>query len=481
MQWENLLFGPVGALFFDFSTDCKTGCEPGETTVATDGWGCRSGTYSYFCCSDPNQPASPELPNLNLCYGPDHLDTLTSGLESESNLPNVFEEEHSFDFDCGNIPFDNILDSRSIDDVAYNSSHFATSGQTDEDIDIGFTLARKATPKELLTLGTFFVLEERGSIFKRGARDRVAMALCGPQGQRSSIWVQRYPGATSILRVTGSAFTVAKQGLCATAGITGLSTLSKVADWVTEHVLEKQEFRNALEAMAAGKTHLGNVLRQGAVPFNQVFGANGLFQQDWPSANFPTLAFTHNWDGNINDYFTGLLGRTTDAGLSNRFVDNLQVCDRDFNVYKEYMVAGIDFMSRNLWDKYNPQEKVGILLDVVDMHAYRAQQAVIASFSSTYGNIGTMFDDLTRFAASQGLTYDFRDAWEQIMPDYLNWQVQQMRETFETYLDEEITFWASPLAGNTFTPLVIKEMGDLLDDLKTNIANYITLPVGQMT
>ncbi|KAL4904228.1 hypothetical protein BDW74DRAFT_185842 [Aspergillus multicolor] len=449
VQWENLLF--------DFSTDCKTGCEPGETTVATDGWGCRSGTYSYFCCADPNQPASPELPDINLCYGPSHLDSLTSELEEESNLPNVYNEEDEFDYSCGTDDLTALLRGKRDISVSNSSQSQLVGG-----------------------LEASFLLGER-DLFPRGARERVAMALCGPNGQRSSIWVQQYPGASSILLTTGRAWTVAKQGLCAAAGITSLSTLASGTDWVTEHVLEKQEFRNALEYMAAGETPNHVALTEGAVPFTQVFGPHGIFQHNWPTTTYTSLSFTHNWAGNINDYFTGLLGRTSDSGLSNRFIENLQVCDRDFNVYKEYMVKGWDFISRNMWDNYNPQERVGILLDVVDMHNYRREDRVVDAFHSTFDNIAKLFGDLTTYAATQGVNYDFEKSWREIMPAYLNWQVAKVRQTFETYVDEGILFWAGSVAQNTYAPTVITQMGNLLKDLKTDINTNLALKVAQMT
>jgi len=466
VQWEKLLVGPIGNLFFDFSTECKTGCEPGETTVATDGWGCRSGTYSYFCCSDPNKPPVPEVPDVKLCYGPSHLDQLESGPEAESNLPNVFEEEHKFDGECGTTDTTRLLRGRDQGVDSSNSSMVF--------------LARGATSEELAYMETSELLGTR-DLAKRGARERVAMALCGPQGQKSSIWVQTYPGASSIIRTTGKAWTVAQQGLCAAVGLTGLSTLAPTTDWVTEHVLEKQEFRNALEYMAAGQTPGGTALRAGAVPFAQVFGANGIFQQNWPSATYTSLQFTHNWVGNINDFFTGLLGRTADAGLGNRFIENLQVCDRDFNVYKEYMVAGLDFVSRSNWNGYNAQDRVGILLDIVDMHNYRGESVVVTAFSSTFNNIATMFGDLTRYAATQGITYDFQDAWEQIMPDYLAWQVDRIRGTFGTYVAEELLYWASPVAALTHSPTVITAMTNTLTDLQTNANTYLALQVTAMT
>lgn len=341
-------------------------------------------------------------------------------------------------------------------------------------------LARGATSEELAYMETSELLGTR-DLAKHGARERVAMALCGPRGQKSSIWVQTHPGASSIIRTTGKAWMVAQQGLCTAVGLTGLSTLAPTTDWVTEHVLEKQEFRNALEYMAAGQTPGGTALRAGAVPFAQVFGAGGIFQQNWPSATYTSLQFAHNWVGNINDFFTGLLGRTADAGLQNRFIENLQVCNRDFNVYKEYMVAELDFMSRSNWNGYNAQDWVGILLEIVDMHNYRGESLVMTAFSSTFNNVATMFGDLTRYAATQGITYDFQDAWEQIMPDYLAWQVDRIRDTFRTYVSEELLYWASPVAALTHSPTVITAMTNTLTDLQTNANTYLALQITAMT
>lgn len=113
------------------------------------------------------------------------------------------------------------------------------------------------------------------SLEKRGARD-VAMKLCAPGKQSSSIYTQNYPGATSIIRTTGKAFTVAKQGVCAAVGITALTNLDPNTNWVTEHVFEKQEFRDAVEWMMDGNTPKGVALTAGKAPFAGVFDLNGV-------------------------------------------------------------------------------------------------------------------------------------------------------------------------------------------------------------
>lgn len=82
---------------------------------------------------------------------------------------------------------------------------------------------------------------------------------------------------------------------------------------MTEHVFEKQEFRDAVEWMVDGHTPAGQTLTAGAAPFAGVFDNTGIFQDLWLSGNFPSLTTVRSWSGNINDAFTGLLGRTTDA------------------------------------------------------------------------------------------------------------------------------------------------------------------------
>ncbi|KAI0204199.1 hypothetical protein F4808DRAFT_457299 [Astrocystis sublimbata] len=245
------------------------------------------------------------------------------------------------------------------------------------------------------------------------------MRICGPNGQTGSIWVQNYPGATSILRTTAKAFTVAKPGVCATLGVVGLLNLDPKVDWVAEHVFEKREFRDAVEWMVAGKTATGTALTAGASPLRGVFDANGIFQENWPTANFPSLTVVKGWAGNINDTFTGLLGRTTDAGLNNANIVNLQVCDADFNRYKEYAVAGADFISQKGWTAYNALERVGILSDVVDSFSYRAENDVPSSYQKTYAALLQLWGDFGRYAATKGINYDFASAWEQVVPAVL--------------------------------------------------------------
>ncbi|KAI0536383.1 chitinase [Xylaria digitata] len=469
VQWEKILAGPIANLFFDFATDCKTGCEAGEVTVATDGFGCRSGTYSYFCCADPNTPTSPSLPEISLCQGPADLEGLQKVHEPGSSLDNVFLEGDAFENTC--------TSPSALRQPAL------VQGAGGYGKDVGFSQVR-LNNDNIDHRGSLGVMElptilER-DLFKRGARDKF-MALCGPGGQSGSIWAQNYPGASSILRTIGKAFTVAKSGVCAVVGITGLATLDPNVDWVTEHVFEKQEFRDAVQFMAAGETATGSSLTAGAAPFAGVFDSGGIFQDNWPTTTFPSLTIVRDWAGNINDAFTGLLGRTTDAGLNNAHMINLQVCDADFNRYKEYVVAGADFISQKGWNGYNPTDRIGILSDVIDSFKYRSESTVIASYQKTYSALLQLWGDFGRYAATKGINYDFASAWKEVVPDGLNFQVTTARNVFRHYLDGEIDFWGSAAAKLTYPPIVVAEMSSRLADWDTDLNNLISLPVKQMT
>ncbi|KAK3299587.1 chitinase [Chaetomium fimeti] len=475
VQWEKILAGPIGNLFFDFSTDCKTGCEPGEVTVATDGFGCRSGTYSYFCCADPNKPATPDLPEIELCPGPVSLPGQSRTPEPGTDLDNVWEEGDLYDDTCSLPPPQ--LRKRLIRAARPHLMGF-DSNETETEL-----RARSANDGiHHPSLGAIEIpnIFDRG-LMKRGARDHF-MKLCGPNGQQGGIWVQNYPPSTSIIRSTVRAFTAARRGVCALAGITALTTLDPQANWVTEHVFEKQEFRDAIEWMADGHAPGGQTLTAGAAPFAGVFDTNGIFQDPWPSANFPSLTTVRGWAGNINDAFTGLLGRTTDVGLNNANIVNLQVCDADYNLYKEHIVAGANFISRANYDGYtDPFDRIGILTDTIDTFAYRGHQAVVQSYSQTYTALAQLWGDFGRYAATKGIQYDFAGAFKEVIPANLESQVASARTLFGTYLDEEIAFWGSNAARTTYTPTIVADMVQRLAGWKTNLNTLISLPINQMT
>ncbi|KAM5465149.1 putative chitinase [Microsporum ferrugineum] len=444
-QWADLIAGPFISLFVDFSTDCKTGCEPGEVVVATDSFGCRSGTYSYFCCEDPNHKTPPKV-EYTLCYGP----TRKLKRDPDSTQNNVFLESSEFEAVCPS-----------------KSDHYRRDA-ANTTVASAYALHYDDADDSSLALGA------RGLV-ALGVRDTV-MKLCAPGPRTYSIYTQNNPGASSIFRFTNAACTTAKQGLCAAAGIKFLTSLDPAIDWVAEHVFEKQEFRNIVQSMVEGVTAAGNTIRAGAAP-HRVFDSNGIFQQNWP-AGFPNLQIAKTWAGNINDAFTGILGRTSDAGLNNAYIANLQVCDADFNAYKDYVVAGSKFVSDQIWDISSETDKVGILTDFVDSFSYRSDSAVVASYNTAYKGLIALWDDFGKVCSASNIHYDWVDAFKQATQDNLKWQVAKAKTHFITRVDEALTVWNTNAAGQP--PAMVKEMVDRLTDFKTNVGNYIKLPINQM-
>lgn len=267
MQWEKILAGPLVNLFVDFSTDCKTGCGDGEVTVATDGFGCRSGTYSYFCCDDPNKPSNPAPPEISLCPGPAYVPGLSRTPEAGSTAKNIFEEGNVFDTKCPSLP----------GGKRRRQAHYPrVQGRANSTNGLNHTRPVEPHAAHLGFLSERALFGRDFDIEKRGLRGP-ALALCNPKGNgRSSLYTQNHPGAPSILKLTGKAWTVARRGVCAAVGVTGLLNLDPNADWVTEHVFEKQELRDNIEYMLKGTLPDGTPLKAGAVPFQGVFDDNGV-------------------------------------------------------------------------------------------------------------------------------------------------------------------------------------------------------------
>jgi len=187
------------------------------------------------------------------------------------------------------------------------------------------------------------------------------------------------------------------------------------------------------------------------------------------------------WSGNIADAFTGLLGRTTDAGLNNGNIVNLQVCDADFNRYKEFIVAGVDFIGQNNWKGYNHLDRQGILSDVIDTFSYRSSADVVSSYQKTYAALAQLWGDFGRYAGTKGVNYDVAGAWKQIIPDGLTQQVTASRTLFSTYLSQELQFWNSAAALKAYSPTVVNDAITKLTAWQGNLNNLISLPISQMT
>ncbi|KZZ87786.1 Glycoside hydrolase, subgroup, catalytic core [Moelleriella libera RCEF 2490] len=457
VQWKELIAGPLISALVDFSVDCKSGCEPGEVTVATDSFGCRSGTYSYFCCADPNFKEPPKV-DYKLCFPPKNNPYLSHEKDAEAEEKNMYLETSAFDKGCAATHETKALRRA----LRSNATH-----GLDNSLLLGDQQLR--------------ALDER-SLDTRGARAKNPMKLCNKiRSSNVDLYFQAHQSGSLIFKTTRAAYTVASAGVCAVPGIAALTKLDSSVNWVTEHVFEKQEFRDAMQSMIDGVTAKGNALKAGAIPFS-VFDNNGLFQSNWPQGFSPSLSIIKSWSGTIADAFTGLLGRTSDAGLDNAYISNLQVCDEDFNAYKATIVAGVDFISQKLWDTVTDQEeRVGMLTDIVDTFEYREFPKVIASYKSVYDNMVILWGDFAKlYTQSTGANYDFAGAYKEAVRDNLEYQVEYAQETFRTLLATSITYWNSNAATRRYSAQVVKDQQTKLAGFKTNLKSVISLPIAKM-
>lgn len=179
----------------------------------------------------------------------------------------------------------------------------------------------------------------------------------------------------------------------------------------------------------------------------------------------------------------GLLGRTSDAGLNNAYMTNLQVCDADYNTYKEFLVAGKTFISSSTLALYNPLDRIGVLSDFIDMMSgYRSDPGVVTSYHTTYTNIGTLWGDFARYAASKGITYDFVGAWQQIIKAGLNQQVSSGRTQLTGYITTQLVYWQSTApVTDGYSQTVIAASIQTLQNWAQNVNTLVQIPIAAMT
>lgn len=115
------------------------------------------------------------------------------------------------------------------------------------------------------------------SLWKR-TRDRSAiMKLCFNGQPSNSLTPQTYSGYRTIASLADKGWIhIAKPLVCGAVGLTISKTQPAGEEFVTEHVFEKQQFRNAIEWMAQGKLPGGGTLTAGAAKFQGIFDAGGV-------------------------------------------------------------------------------------------------------------------------------------------------------------------------------------------------------------
>lgn len=191
-----------------------------------------------------------------MCPTPANRVGLNNGQDPDGKAPNIFAEANSNDQDC-NLPTKK-KKARDLDWSLQDSWDDLVPPPWDDISDYNHT-----------------ELKER-SLEKRARDKNAILALCSGTTQVGLI-PQTYSGYRTVAKLAGRGFiSVAKPLICGAVGLATLPAAPAGEEFVTEHVFEKQQWRNALQWMFEGKVPGGGVLKAGKVAFNGLFDQNGV-------------------------------------------------------------------------------------------------------------------------------------------------------------------------------------------------------------
>lgn len=174
-----------------------------------------------------------------------------SGSDPDGRSPNIFAESNTFDSDC---------------------TLYATSGNQARDLD----WVLQSRWDDSFDANETDSIEGR-ALWKRGSRDgNAVMKLCYG-GQSVPLTPQTYSGYRTVAALANKGWIhIAKPLVCGAIGLAISSSEPPGEDFVTEHVFEKQQLRNAIQYMAQGKLPGGGTLAAGAAQFQGIFDAGGV-------------------------------------------------------------------------------------------------------------------------------------------------------------------------------------------------------------
>ncbi|KAK3691994.1 hypothetical protein B0T22DRAFT_474971 [Podospora appendiculata] len=245
-EWGKSVFfqGPLGFLYSGASKligqDCQGECPAGQIPIATDGTNCQPGTYSYFCCPNPN---APELaaPGDALCARPDPLQN--AGQDPGGPAENVVEQANIYNDDCSEGDEERL---RVREPVDWYHAHNWTHPVPDE-------------PPYLVP---------RGELFKRTRESDLAefLTYCVSNGKGTFV-PQTESGFRTVAGLANKGWiSIGKPLVCGAVGLVITSAQPLGIQFVTGHVFEKNSLRNALQHMEAGTLPGGGSISVGKVP-----------------------------------------------------------------------------------------------------------------------------------------------------------------------------------------------------------------------
>ena len=257
-----------------------------------------------------------------------------------------------------------------------------------------------------------------------------------PKGQAAyDIYPENYSGYKTVAKQVGGWFY--NGGLAAVPqkigvpGITKGATQNKLFNYVTEHVLEKQNLRDIIQLMTQGQTAMKKTVATADV--TGIFDAQGIFNQPWP-ANIKAKYGPKP----VNTAF-GCLGHTRNAG-SKIDVVNLEVLDHDINAIKAH-VAAFDNPAGNAWKALNPQKKITFLTKWLDVFNYYNHADVSKSFNGAYQCLRDDFWPLFAQIPGAQQGYDYKGVFVKVMADHLEKIEETAQINFRTKATEIKNYW----------------------------------------
>ncbi|KAF1849934.1 glycoside hydrolase family 18 protein [Cucurbitaria berberidis CBS 394.84] len=465
-EWAHA-FGQLafGASLPIFLTDCTGGCPNGQITVAVDPTACRSGTYSHFCCDNPNAdlvspPSLPPGKPSSLC--PAKSDPFYSPLShDESGDPWAWQEAEYFDSNCfigGVDDTDTDPALRRRDDVDFQGNELPGNSS--------------------------IYYEEGHGISKRSAAARLGKQLLkvcvNPPGKG------RLAGAVDLPPVyahphVNSLFQQGRLALIYTGGATGQLACSaaslvfaskddaKIVEKVTEHVFEKQTYKDGVQAIGDGIASGGAKLPMGKFSVTELVR---LASTPWK--NLPMGSITPPVGTSFHDTCANFLGTAAD-------IRNFQIFMKGPNTVKMLLTAGKNLAVTDKTGAWvmSPLDRLTRFKDTLAVFDYYRIDAVVKSFSSTNGLIQDSWSNF-QVAVKPLYDYPFAAAQEFQVNENLKYQVVLGKKLFDTYIKDEIIYWGSKAAQDTYTAAVALANKQQLEAMAATYGTKIAIDIAKM-
>ncbi|KKK25249.1 hypothetical protein ARAM_003184 [Aspergillus rambellii] len=460
---------------------CKGECPSGQVPIATDGTSCQPGTYSYYCCDNPNSPTLPAPGDVSLCPSPPGIPVDSTISDPDGDGSGIYGENNQFDQDCTLYGLTALTSSSSSTTTTTTRDlHEVTLEDISRWIDAHETQRISANREQALPLFNWEAsfdpvdvdetenqtLDSRDlhQFAKRTFDKDAVLKFCTPGAPQFNIYPQTYSGYRTVAKLADKGWvSIAKPTICGAIGVTSFTTKPANTDFVTEHVLEKQSLRDYLQYMTNGLMPGGKSLAAGKAVVTGIFDQGGAFFSNWPST------LSASWGSSPVESAFGALGHA-EAPAN---YDNLQVCDRDLNQIKALVTALKRVIDPNEFAKYGPLEQTSFLADVIDTFSYMKFGQTVDSYNSAYKALIAFWQLFAKHPNAQA-GYDYVGAFKDLVSADLDLQVSTALAQFKVLAVVAQNTWASKGLSKLYTAVVIKENQDAVADFIKQAATYIS-------